>query len=90
MDFWASWCGPCKMMAPEYAKASKALTGTVRCAKLDTQAFPQAGDRYKIRGIPLLIAFGGGREIKRQSGAISADKIVAWASDLPATGGGDA
>ena len=53
-----------------------------RFAKLDTEAYQQAGGRYGIRGIPLMIAFRGGREVKRQSGAIPAARIVEWANDL--------
>ncbi|MCF3974141.1 thioredoxin domain-containing protein [Paracoccus salsus] len=82
VDFWAAWCGPCKMMAPEFAKASRELKGRARFAKLDTEAFPQAGAQYGIRGIPLLIGFRGGREIKRQAGAISSAQIVEWATGL--------
>ena len=78
VDFWASWCGPCRMMAPEFSKASQALRGHARFAKLDTEAFPEAGARYGIRGIPLLIAFRGGREIGRRTGAISAGDIADW------------
>jgi thioredoxin 2 len=80
VDLWAAWCGPCRMMAPEFAKAAKMLEGKARFAKLDTEAYPSANQRYGIRGIPLLIAFNKGREVKRQPGAVSASDIVAWAS----------
>ena len=83
VDFWADWCGPCKMMAPEFSKAAEMLKGRARFAKLDTEAFPAAGTRYGIRGIPLLVAFRGGREIGRRTGASSAQDVAAW---IDATG----
>lgn len=78
VDFWAAWCGPCRMMAPEFAKAAEMLKGRVRFAKLDTEAYPAAGARYGIRGIPLLIAFRKGREIGRRAGVTPAGEIAAW------------
>lgn len=78
VDFWAAWCGPCRMMAPEFAKAAKELKGRARFAKLDTESSPAAGSRYGIRGIPLLIAFKGGREVGRRTGVTPAHDIVGW------------
>lgn len=81
VDLWAGWCGPCRMMAPEFTKAAKILEGKARFAKLDTEAYPTASQRYQVRGIPLLIAFNKGRETKRHSGVISAPQIVSWLSN---------
>jgi len=77
-DFWAPWCGPCKMMAPEFSKAAKALNGQARLVKLNTEDHAAAGAKYNIRGIPTMVAFSGGRESKRQSGAMREAQIVDW------------
>ena len=79
VDFWAPWCGPCRMMAPEFSKAAQTLGGTARLVKLNTEDNPDAGAAYNIRGIPTMVGFAGGRERKRQSGAMPAPAIVDWA-----------
>ena len=78
VDYWAPWCGPCKMMAPEYAKAAQALRFKARFAKIDTEQYPAVSPRLHIRGIPLLILYAKGREIERLSGARPAADIEAF------------
>lgn len=78
VDFWAPWCGPCRMMAPEYAKASTELLGQARFVKINTEDHPKASSKYRIRGIPTMAGFVGGKEKARQSGAMKAAAIVRW------------
>ena len=78
VDFWAPWCGPCKTMAPHFARAAQLLEPGVRLAKVDTDAAPGIGSQYSIRSIPTLILFRGGREVVRQAGMMGAQDIVRW------------
>lgn len=79
IDFWAPWCGPCRMMAPAFEKAAQQLEPGMRLAKLNTEAEQMLAGRYNIRSIPTLALFKGGREVARQAGAMDASGIVQWA-----------
>ncbi|KIM10597.1 MAG: hypothetical protein KU37_09895 [Sulfuricurvum sp. PC08-66] len=78
VDFWANWCGPCKMMAPSFAQAADSFVGTARFAKLDTEAHQNIAASYNIRSIPTMILFKGGREVDRVSGALDVNAIRQW------------
>lgn len=79
VDFWAPWCGPCRMMAPAFAKAAAVLEPEIRLAKVNTEEQQGLATRYAIRSIPTLIMFKNGREMTRQSGAMNEQDLVRWA-----------
>jgi thioredoxin 2 len=78
VDFWAPWCGPCKMMAPVLERTAQQRATTVQVAKINTDEQPDLAGRFNIRSIPTLILFRSGRELARQSGAVDAATLGRW------------
>src|SRR5437773_1608156 len=75
VDYWAPWCGPCRMVAPQLEKVAARQAGRALVVKVNTDEETELGQRYGIRSIPTLAVFAGGREVKRESGARPADEI---------------
>lgn len=86
IDFWAAWCGPCRMMTPNFEAAAALLEPRVRMAKLDTEAEPAIAGRYAVRSIPSMIMIQKGREIARTAGAMPTSAIVIWVEQALALG----
>jgi thioredoxin 2 len=81
VDFWAPWCGPCRMVAPELEKLARTHTGQWLIVKVNTDAVPELGDRYRIRSIPTMAVMQHGRELGRFSGAVPAADIERFVQD---------
>jgi thioredoxin 2 len=78
VDFWAQWCGPCKVMAPVYERLAAELEPEVRFLKVDTEAAPELAARYSIQAIPTLMLFKKGAVVARQAGAVNAEQLRSW------------
>jgi thioredoxin 2 len=78
VDYWAPWCGPCRMVAPELKKVAARQAGKYLVVKVNTEALPDLGQRFGIRSIPTLAVFAGGKEIARTAGARPAPEIEAF------------
>jgi thioredoxin 1 len=76
VDFWAEWCGPCKMIAPILDEVAKDMQGRVTVAKLNVDEDGAVAQRFNIRGIPTLILFKDGKEVAQQVGAVSKSQLV--------------
>jgi len=78
VDFWATWCGPCKTMAPVFEQVAAQIEPRVRLLKVDTEQNQTLAARFEIRSIPTLALFSGGKEIARQAGAMDAGSLKRW------------
>ena len=78
VDFWAPWCGPCRMVAPELARVAASHVGRFVVVKVNTDALPELGERFRIQSIPTMAVFAGGKEVARTSGAMAAAQIESF------------
>ena len=78
VDFWADWCGPCHMAAPDVARTAASMAGKALVLKVDTEKYPQLAARYNVRGIPNFVVFSGNKLVHQQAGVVNRDVMESW------------
>ena len=84
VDFWAAWCGPCRMVAPEVKRTAAAVAGRAIVLKIDTDHVQDLAKRYRVSSIPMLAVFRGGSPIMQKAGVVGSDVMIGWLDDAGA------